>query len=401
MLQMPINDGARILNLDAGGMLSGIASSIELAIGILICAGVLWDGFETTVLPRTVAPMRRLSGKFLRSSWWLWSRVGKRIKHPELRLTFLAVYGPLSVMILLVIWGGLMVVGFTLIYQGLGDRLQVTDGSAGFGTLLYMSGSTFLTLGLGDVTCTDPIGRMFILLEAASGYVFLAIIITYMPLLDQAYGSREIGNMLIHSRAGRPPGAISLLRNYSAKDSEEVLRGNLREAERWMAEILESHLSHPVLSFYRAQHEGGAWLLSVMTVLDSSALLIAGSDGLPAAQARLTYRMGLRLLVDLTRALGITTPATFKPRLKEDDLADLVALVDVSSLPLRLGPNAVPELLRLVQRYDIYLAALSEWLVIPLPAWIIRPGDMTDVAVSDDPGAWDDRAGTRAAERVR
>ncbi len=87
--------------------------------------------------------------------------------------------------------------------------------------------------------------------EAGSGYTFLALIITYMPLLDQAYNAREVGSLLIHSRAGRPPGAIRLLGRYAAADGSEVLRGNLREAERWMAETLQSHLSHPVLSLYR------------------------------------------------------------------------------------------------------------------------------------------------------
>ena len=69
--------------------------------------------------------------------------------------------------------------------------------------------------------------------------------------------------MLIHSGAGRPAGAIKLLRRYSGADHSEVLRGNLRESERWMAEILQTHLSHPVLSFYRAQHWGQSWLAHV------------------------------------------------------------------------------------------------------------------------------------------
>ena len=123
-----------------------------------------------------------------------------------------------------------------------------------------MSASTFLTLGLGDVTSPDTIARLFILLEAGSGYIFLALIITYMPVLEQAYGAREIDNMLIHSRAGRPPSAIKLLHRYSGTDRAEILRGNLREAERWMAKVLQSHLSHPVLTFYRPHHWGHSWL---------------------------------------------------------------------------------------------------------------------------------------------
>ena len=243
----------------------------EFAVGLLIWVGVLWDGFATVVLPRTVAPMRRLSGRFTRWSWRLWAAVGRRIRQPELRLSFLAVYGPLSVMLLLVLWAGLMIVAFALIYHGLGPRFQAAAGPVGFGTLLYMSGSTFLTLGLGDVTSAgparpavhDPRGRDRLHLPGADHHLHARA--------GPGLRRREVGNLLIHSRAGRPPGAIQLLRRYSGADHSEILRGNLREAERWMAEILQSHLSHPVLSFYRAQHLGQSWLVSLTTVLDSCA----------------------------------------------------------------------------------------------------------------------------------
>ena len=124
-----------------------------------------------------------------------------------------------------------------------------------------MSGSTFLTLGIGDVTSADPIGRFFMILEAASGLIFLGLVITYMPFLHQAYASREVYNLLIHSRVGSSPVAIDLLHRYTGPDRAEILRGHLRDAEHWMAETLQSHLAHPVLSFYRAQHWGESWLV--------------------------------------------------------------------------------------------------------------------------------------------
>ncbi len=347
-------------------------SWLELAAGLLIWCGVLWDGFATIILPRTVAPMRRFSGRFYRWTWLLWAVVGRRIRHLELRVSFLAVYGPLSVVLLLVLWAGMMIVAFTLIYHALGPRFQAAAGSVNFGTLLYMSASTFLTLGLGDVTSPDAIARLFILLEAASGYIFLALMITYMPVLEQAYGAREIGNMLIHSRAGRPPSAVKLLNRYSSPDHTEILRGNLREAERWMAEILQTHLSHPVLAFYRAHHWGRSWLVSLTIILDSCALLTATSDGLVAAQARITYRMGLTLLKDLTDALSITVDPKCRIRLTEADLPTLRVALKVSGRALPPGPGASNQLLRLVRQYDVYLLTLSEWLVIPLPAWIPR-----------------------------
>ena len=264
---------------------------LEFVVGLLVWLGVIWDGFATIVLPRTVAPMKRLSGRFNRWSWRLWAAAGRRVSPPDRQLIFLAIYGPISVMVLLILWGGLMILAFTLIFQGMGPRFQGGTGPLGFGAMLYMSASTFLTLGLGDVTSTDPIARFFIILEAGTGYVFLGLIITYMPVLEQAYGSREVGNVLIHSRAGHPPGAIKLLHRYSAPDRQDLLPSNLREGERWMAEILQSHLSHPVLSFYRAQHWGRSWLVSLTTLLDSCAMLIVGWRGTPrrAGEAHLSH----------------------------------------------------------------------------------------------------------------
>ena len=345
-------------------------SRMEFAVGLLIWCGVLWDGFATIILPRTVAPMRRVSGRFYRWSWLLWAAVGRRIRQPGLRLSFLAVYGPLSVVLLLVLWAVLMIVAFTLIYQGLGPRFLSTAGSVGFGTLLYMSASTFLTLGLGDVTSPDTIARLFILLEAGSGYIFLALIITYMPVLEQAYGAREIDNMLIHSRAGRPPSAIKLLHRYSGTDRSEILRGNLREAERWMAEVLQSHLSHPVLTFYRPRQLGPL----VVSRPDDNPRQLRPADRdrrpLVLEQAKITYRVGHRLLKDLTDALSITVDPKCRTRLTEADLPTLRAALKVSGLASTLGPAASNQLLRLVRQYDVYLLALSAWLVIPLPSWI-------------------------------
>jgi hypothetical protein len=275
-------------------------------IGFVMWVGILWDGFATILLPRTVAPMRRLSGRFYRRSWRHWAGMARWIRDPEARLSFLAVYGPVSVMVLLILWGASVILAFALIYFGLGSEFQAAAGPVDFGTLVHLSASTFLTLGLGDVTSANPLDRLLIIAEAATGYIFLGLIITYMPLLDQAYTAREVGSLLIMSRAGRPPGAISFLRRYAGPDRAEILRGNLREAERWMAETLQSHLSHCVVSFYRAQHFGQSWLITLTTMLDACALLIVAGSGLPREQARLTYRMGLALLADLVRSLGLS-----------------------------------------------------------------------------------------------
>jgi Ion channel len=347
--------------------------SLEVILGLFMWCAVLWDAFATVVLPRTVAPMKRLSGRLTRLSWRLWRAIARRIKTPALRLNFVAIYGPFSAVVLLIVWACLMIVAFSLIYHGLGPRFQASSGPVDFTTLLYMSGSTFLTLGLGDVTSPEPLGRFFMVLEAASGFVFLGLVISYMPVLDQAYASREVGSLLIHSRLGSHPNAVKFLHHYASADWSEILRGNLREGERWMAEILESHVSHPVLSYYRALHLGQNWLIAVTMVLDSCALLIVGGHGMPAEQARLTYFMGVRLLEDLTHALALKVDPDSRMRLPEADLPALIAAISGSTLELCRDARATNELLRLVRHYDVYLVALSDWLLIPLPPLIPKP----------------------------
>ena len=351
-------------------MIITLLSWLEVAVGVLIWCGVLWDGFATVILPRTVAPMRRLSGRFYRSSWALWAAVGRTIQQSRLRLVFLSVYGPLSVMLLLNLWAGLIIVAFALIFQGLGPRFLSAPETLSFGRLLYMSGSIFLTLGLGDVTSPDSIAWLFILLEAASGYIFLALVITYMPVLEQADSAREVGNLADPLAPAARPARPSCFAVMPAPSAPRFCEAFLREAERWMAENLQSHLSHPVLSFYRAQHWGQSWLISLTTVLDTCALLIAGGDGLLASQARITYRMGICLLKDLSDALSLKVDRRSHARLHTADLPALLATIEAANLALRLGPNDVSRLVRLVRRYDPYLVALSEFLVIPLPLWI-------------------------------
>lgn len=356
--------------------------ALEFLFGLSIWLGVIWDGFATIVLPRTVAPMKRLSGRFYRLTWSIWAAAGRRIGPEGLRLSFLAVYGPISVMFLLIVWAGLMMLAFAMIYHALGPRFQAASGPIGFGTLFYMSASTFLTLGLGDVTSADPIGRLFIILESGTGYLFLGLMVSYMPVLEQAYGEREVGNTLIHSRAGRPPGAIKLLHRYASPDRLEILRGNLRQSESWMAAILQTHLSHPVLSFYRAQQWGHSWLVSVTITLDTCALLMVVGDGMAAEQARLTYRLGLRLLDAMTGALGLSVDAGRRGRLTEAELPSLVSAMEASAIPWALATREAEQLVRLVHRYDVYLVPLSEWLVIPLPDWV--PAGAVEPGTDDD-----------------
>src|SRR5262249_12251993 len=150
------------------------------------------------------------------------------------------------------------------------------EGPAGLGTYLYLSGVTFFTLGYGEVVPMTALGRVLIVAESGLGFGFMAVIIGYLPVLYQAFSRREVTISLLDARAGSPPSAAQVLLRLAQARNFAALDPFLAEWERWAAELLESHLSFPVLSYYRSQHDNQSWLAAVTTILDTCALLIVG-----------------------------------------------------------------------------------------------------------------------------
>ena len=220
-------------------------------LGFVLLSAALWDAFEVIISPERVTPRRfRLTRVFYRSSWWLWSAVARSIADEDRRETYLGIFGPLSLVMLLGVWATAIVVGFAMMHWGLESPLNAVRGIAPFSTYLYMSGTTFFTLGLGDVTPLGAPGRALVVVEAGMGFGFLAAVISYLPaILYQAFSGREISISLLDARAGSPPTAGELLRRHG-NDMRE-LGQLLYDWERWSAELLESHLSYPVLAYFR------------------------------------------------------------------------------------------------------------------------------------------------------
>jgi hypothetical protein len=180
---------------------------------------------------------------------------------------------------LLSVWAVGLITGFAVLHWSLGTALvSQHDADVGLATYLYFSGTTFFTLGYGDVVPTGVWGRTLSVAEAGIGFGFLALVISYLPILYQAFSRREITISLLDARAGSPPTAGELLRRLARGGTPAGVGPLLVEWERWSAELLESHLSFPVLSYYRSQHDNQSWVGALTTILDTSALLIGGVD---------------------------------------------------------------------------------------------------------------------------
>jgi hypothetical protein len=341
-------------------------------VGVIVAAVsialVLIDAFEVVLLPRRVRHGFRLARLFYRVSWMIGRTGARLLPVGRWRTGYLSVFGPLSLFALVVTWAAGLIAAFALLHWSLGTALSATY--PGFGTYLYFSATTFFTLGYGDTVPTDTTGRALSVAESGLGYVFLAVIISYLPVLYQAFSRLEISIALLDARAGSPPSAGELLRRLADGRSPSGVGPFLVEWERWAADLLESHISFPVLSFYRSQHENQSWIGTLTTILDTSALLLASVDGPDGYQARLTFAMARHAAVDLALVFQ-TPPLPPQPdRLSAADLAGLRKSLCEAGVKMRDGPAVATAIAELRGLYEPFVNALAVYFLFSMPRFL-------------------------------
>ena len=347
---------------------------LALVIAVVAIAGILWDAFETVVLPRRVSRRLRLIRLTLTPAWRFISSVFRRWPPGGRRENYLGYYGPLAVILLLAAWAVGLILGFALLLWGLGSPLVSADQPPTLGTDIYLSGTTFFTLGLGDVGPRTWGSRAMVVAEAGIGFSFLALIISYLPVLYQSFSRREVRIALLDAWAGSPPTAAELVRRLAANDHKEAFDPFLDQLETWAAELLETHISYPILCFFRSQHDNQSWLAALTTVLDACALVMVGLDGVPPRRAALTFAMARHAVVDLSQVLYRAPRPPQTDRLPASDLMRVRTVLAEAHIPLREGPAADARLAELRRMYEPYVNSLSDLLLMPLPAWLPMPG---------------------------
>jgi Ion channel len=334
---------------------------------VFLILGILLDAFESIVLPRRVTRRFRITRIFYRVTWIPSAALARRISSSRRRERYLGFFGPLSLILLLVIWAVVLIIGFGALHWSLRSPIRSLDGQETFGTYLYLSGTTFFTLGYGDVTPSAPLGRALAIAEAGVGFGFLALVIGYLPVIYQAFSRREANIALLDARAGSPPSAGELIRRHG-QDMED-LDHILRDWEHWAADLLESHLSYPVLCYYRSQHNNQSWLTALTAILDTSALVMVGVDGASRWQARLTFAMARHAVVDLAQVFDTPPRDPVPDRLPPEDSKRLRATLAAAGVKLTDGAAADSRLAELRRMYEPYVEPLAEFLLVELPPW--------------------------------
>ncbi|HWE03863.1 MAG TPA: potassium channel family protein [Tepidisphaeraceae bacterium] len=344
---------------------------IIVSIAALLLIGVTFlDAFETILLPRRVNRRFRYSRFYYRGAWFFWRRLSDRLIHGRWRETTLSIFGPFSMLGLFVSWVLSLVLGFAILHWSVASSVATNEHvppTHGFASCLYLSGTTFFTLGLGDIIPLGPWSRTLMVVESGLGFGFLAIIISYLPVLYQAFSKRELTISLMDARAGSPPCGgeflVRLARGGRISGADEILR----EWEQWCAELLESHLSFPVLAYYRSQHANQSWLAALATMLDTCALLLTSFPAGDPYQEQLTFAMARHAAVDIALIFAVRPAKPPEDRLSLEARNRLHALFRRAGLQPNDSPEAAARIAELRAVYEPFLVALAAHFALVLP----------------------------------
>ena len=344
---------------------------------------VLLDAFQTVILPRRSTGEFRLTRLFYIATWTPWSWLAKRVRNSRRRETVLSVYGPVSLVFLIMVWAGLLIFGFALLFSALhspfSDPLAmrgdlhtgiVPDIGRDFLSDLYVSGTTLFTLGLGDVVPHSRLVRALIVLESGTGLAFVAVVIGYFPVLYGAFSRREVNISLLDARAGSPPSAAELVRRHAFEGGPEVMIVLLADWERWAAELLESHISYPLLCYFRSQHTNQSWLGALTAVLDTCALMVSTVGDHTGRQAQLTFAMARHALVDLSQVFQLEPVAPAEDRLPEASFRQLHDLLCKVGVRVARDEASQVRLREMRALYEPYAECLSRHLSMAMPPYI-------------------------------
>lgn len=276
---------------------------------------------------------------------------------------------------LFAVWGAALVFAFAVMNWSMHSAFKLPDAeAASFPLYLYESGTTLSTLGLGDVTPRSPAARFTTVVEASLGLGLVGLVISYLPALYQAFSRREAEISLLDARAGSPPSATELLLRSGCRGRPESLENLLAQWERWCAEIMESHISYPVLCFFRSQHTNQNWVTAITAILDTCALSVACLQQEPNSQAHLTFAMARHAVVDITQVFHQKPTMDMPERLSREDFREICQGLRTNHWKVCPDEEAWLQLGEMRQLYEPYVFTLSRHLRMELAPWIHPAG---------------------------
>jgi hypothetical protein len=327
-------------------------------VGVALILVMISEFFVAFLLPRRVRRDPRIARGLSRLLWLPWRALARRLP-PTSSDTLLGFFGPFALLFQLVVWTLGIMLGYGLL------EWAVVGGS--FGTRVLSSSGVFLS---AEAPAGSTAGHVIGLLEAATGVGVVFIVIGYLPAVYASFSRRETAVSQLAARAGSPPVAGLILHRAIGRQHWRELERELRDWELWAAELMETHLSYPLLGFYRSQHVNQNWLAALTAMVDVAAFVKATAPEGKVVAADVTYAIGRHALSDLATQYRLSPrPAD---RLTEEEFDHLYEIVEMATDDAVERGEAMERLAELRSAYEPNAQALAHFLALELPSWVVR-----------------------------
>jgi hypothetical protein len=344
-----------------------IGAWLGFVVGLFVVMGTLSSVVGTLVVPRRVNS--RISRAVDRVLDALFLQLARRVRSFERCDRILAWQSPLSLLIRLAVWLGLLVVGFALLL------LPTLNGR--LGPAFSDAGSSMFTLGYAAPAGTGSTTLEY--LAAFTGLVVIGLQVGYLPTLYAGFNRRETDVSLLASRAGVPAWGPEILARtrwgIDDGDTRPLLEELFTRWERWAAEVAESHTTYLTLARLRSPRPLSHWLTSLIAVMDAAALHLALAPSRePKLAARLSLRMGFVALQQIARAMRLPVPDDADPdgpvAVSFDEFRAATAMLRELGYPIeKTDEQAWPHFRGWRANYDTAALLLARQLDAPPALW--------------------------------
>jgi len=353
-----------------------VANIVSIVIGAALVLLTMSDVFQSAIVPRAVGRRYRISSYAWRYAWKIWPALSWKLAggDPERREDLLAYFAPGMLIALLVIWCGLMIVGFGTILWGLRGGLAPPIHS--FGAALYFAGTALTTIGFGDIAGRTAGTRFFSIVAGGTGLGYFAVLTAYLFALIGSFQARETFVVMLGARTGTPPSGVDLIAISGYTQTQQDLSQVFFEAQRWTAQLMESHLAYPTLAYFRSSHDFQSWVGTLGTLLDASTLAITTIEGAPEGRARIFFNLGRHATHDLTNYFGVPVESA-TAGLERHEFDTACDRLEHAGFTLRDRDASWERFAALRIDYAPQLNSLARFFEIPPLQWIGDRGPVT------------------------
>lgn len=332
------------------------------ALGMSLVVVTLRAAIRQFVLPRS-APDGLTRAVFLAMRSIFDLRLHRATSYAD-RDRVMAMYAPVTLLTLPVVWLALVLAGYAAMYWAIGVRPLVDA--------FRISGSSLLTLGFA---VAEGVPTAFLeFSEAAIGLILVALLIAYLPTMYAAFSRREAIVNMLEVRAGSPPSAVELFARYQRLERMGELAGMWGIWEGWFVDLEETHTSLAALSFFRSPQPQQSWITAAGAILDSGSLYASTLDLPRDPQAELCIRAGYLALRRIGEFFGIATSGEAHPdapiSISRAEFDDVYEQLRAANVPVRADRDAAWLAFRGWRvNYDLVLLALATLTMAPYALW--------------------------------